>query len=245
MLCILPGTLQIVDNLSKMAGDIDEEAGLLTYLEDAHRNAEWVQKEAQSEFPLLHAHSVVGLWSALEVLCEDFAIAWLKNMLAAWMIPDVARLRIPLATFHQFSEDDKLRYVVSELSRSQGGDLRKGVGKLKSLLQVFGLNPPIGPNLQRALHELCHIRNVFVHCGGIADQRFVTECPWLSIGPGERVLVSHALYGWYHFAAKRYAERVSNQVFVALGFPGCKCPGLDEIAPRPDVSEALQWGTPP
>jgi hypothetical protein len=243
VLVILPTILESVGNMSDEVGD-KEGKELLAQLDGTKRDAAWVQTEAESEFPLLHAHSVVGLWSALEVLCEDFAITWLKNVPSAWSLPEVAKIKIPLSTYQQLSEDEKLRHVVSEISRSQGSEMRKGVGKLKALLQVFALSPAIGPNAQKALHELCQVRNVFVHCGGVADQKFKAECPWFNISPGQQVRINHGLYGWYYSAAKRYARRVSNQALVALGFPGCECPGLDEIKSRPSGSKTLGWGMP-
>jgi hypothetical protein len=36
--------------------------------------AQWLEREIQGGFPLLHAHSVVGIWGALEVYCEDLAV---------------------------------------------------------------------------------------------------------------------------------------------------------------------------
>jgi hypothetical protein len=226
----------VLEALHKVDAEIESEAGgtAPSKLEAAKQDADWIAKEARAGFPILHAHAVVGIWSALEVLCEDFAIAWLRNLPEAWSVPEVAKLKIPIAKYQQLNESERPRLIVSELSRSLSTDLRKGVGKLNSLLVVFDLAPSVGPNVQRALHELCQVRNVIVHCGGLADEKLVEECPWLGIRVGERVQVDHPVYGWYYRAARRYAERVSNQAMVALGFEGCKCPGMDEIDARPD-----------
>jgi hypothetical protein len=207
-------------------------------LRTATHDADWASKEAEDGFPLLHAHAVVGVWSAMEVLCEDFAIAWVAHRDDAWSRPEVERLKIPLAQYCQLSPDEVPRFVVLELQRSLGGDLRKGVGKLKAILSVFGLAPPVGENVQLSLHELCQVRNAIVHTGGLADKRLTEECPWLHVQPNDRIRISHELYAWYYRAARCYEERVLNQAVVALGLPGCQCPGVDEIPPRPGSRES-------
>ena len=156
----------------------------------------------------------------------------------AWDAPEVAKLKIPIARYQQLDENERPRLVISELSRSLSTDLRKGVGKLKSILAVFGLAPVVGPNVRRALHELCQVRNVIVHCGGVADEKLIKECPWLESKVGENFQVDHPVFGWYYGAARRYAERVSSQAMIALGFDGCQCPGMDEVDARPDVAAA-------
>ena len=202
-------------------------------IEDARRDAAWVRQESDSGFPLLHAHSVVSVWSAIEVLAEDFAIAWLRNVPAAWQVPEVAKLKIQVGRFHQLGESERAAFVVSELSRTFAPEVRRGVGQLKALLGVFNLWPAVGPNLQKALHELCQVRNVLVHFAGRADQKLVEECPWLGVAVGKEVAIPHALYVWYLTAARLLADRVHNQGTLALGFSGCKCPGLDEVKERP------------
>ena len=70
-------------------------------------------------------------------------------------------------------------------------------------------------------------------CGGFADKKLVEECPWFEAEPGETIRISHHLYAWYHHSARRFSERVLNQVLIALDFEGCRCPGANEIGPRP------------
>jgi hypothetical protein len=229
------GILQEVKALPEADGAAKEGRRRIS-LDDAEKDATWVTCELEQGFPLLHAHSVVGVWSALEVLCEDFAVAWLTNVPEAWSCPEVAKLRLPISLYNSLSPDERPRFVIKELARTLNADLRKGVGKLKSLLAVFGLAPAVGPNLQKSIHELYQVRNVIVHCGSRADQKFIDECPWFGLAAGELVTIDHQVYGWYYRAARRFGERVLNQAFLGLKLPGCECPGMDEIEPRPLVN---------
>jgi len=228
-LATLPKLLEIL-----YAGPDHHEEGLdqAKRLGRAKADAELVKKEASTDFPLLHSHSIVAVWGILEVLAEDFAVTWLRNVPSAWQGADLTKIRVPLSTL-QLTDDERSRFVLNELQRSTGADLRKGAGKLKSVLSPFDLAPPVGANIQRALHELCQVRNVIVHGAGRVDQKLLDECPWLEFVVGQTINIQHSIWGWYVRAATRYAERVFNQAIVRLGLKGCECPGMDEISPRP------------
>ena len=209
-----------------------------SWLQSAKVDAEWVKSEEERGFPLLHAHSVVALWGDLEVLANDVSIAWLQHAAKAWENSEIAKVKIAINMFQQLSPNERARFVISELSRTVGLDQRKGVGKLKATLGVFGLAPEIGTNCQRAIHELCQVRNVVVHCGGIVDQKLMNECPWLDAEVGGEIPVSHLLWSWYSNAVLKYVERALNRMAIKLGFPGCACPDADDISERPGLASS-------
>ena len=229
----LPELVEIFQSIDDEVVQERLSGGLASRLGIPKPDSEWLKKEAETGFPHLHAHTLVGLWSTLETLCEDSVVAWLTHLKEAWQTPEVVKLKVSLLVYHKLPEEERPRFVAKELSRSLNAGFGKGVGRFKEVLSVFSLSPAVGPNVQRALHELHQLRNVIVHCGSIADQRLLKECPWLEFAVGDRVRVSHDLHGWYYQAAKRYAERILNQALLALGFPGCECPGMNEIGDRP------------
>ncbi|MBS2026031.1 MAG: hypothetical protein JST92_26830 [Deltaproteobacteria bacterium] len=234
LLTSMPELIQVLNSTNVAALDAEQAQREERRLSQAKLDATWVTQEAQRGNPILHAHSVVGIWSAIEVLSEDFSIAWLTNVPSAWNASELSKLKLPIGQYHQSSDDERSRWVVAELARSQGADFRRGVAKLSSVLEVFGLSPSIGANVRRALHEMCEVRNVLVHCGGRADARLLKECPWMELKIGEPVQIAHSVYGWYLHAARTFSERVFNQLLVALTLPSCHCAGVDEISPRPE-----------
>lgn len=225
--------VEIVEYFKETGLEMDKERDWDADLLRARQDVKWVNEELQSGFPILHSHSIVALWSIVEVFCEDLAACWLLNKPDAWKIPEVNRLKITLADYEVLSPDDRARYAIIELSRSLSLQFKTGVGKFSPILKLFGLEPRIGDNLRRALHELCQVRNVIVHCGGRVDRKLVQECPWLSSNIGDRIKISHEIYYWYYIAAERFLERVQSQTLITLGFEGCNCPGMDEIHERP------------
>ena len=226
-----PQLLEAIQNYDDVVGNNDPDK--FGRLELAKRDAAWIERESKSGFPLLHSHSVVAIWASLENLCDDLLTNWLENRPAAWEIDQIRKLRIPLAKFRELSESEHSRYVVLELRRSLGTELRTGPGRLVPLLDVFGLAPRMGDGLRRALVELGQIRNVIVHAGGRADKRLVENCPWLNYEIGSEIRIQHALWAWYRLASERFAERVLNQVLLAFGFEGCNCVGMDDVPLRP------------
>jgi hypothetical protein len=202
-------------------------------------DAAWVEREVQNDFPLLHCHSVVALWSALEVMCEDLCVAWLENRADAWNAPEVAKLKVPLGEYTVLTPSDRAGFVVQELGRARASAFKAGSAAFESLLGVFDLAPAVGTHLRRALYEMNRVRHVVVHRGGRADAKLLHECPWLPCAVGELVCIPHSIYGWYHGAAYRYAERVLNQVLIIYGSKGCACPGMDDWRDRPEAASVV------
>jgi hypothetical protein len=201
----------------------------------ARDDAQWVNKEIEAGFPILHSHSMVALWSILEAFSEDLAVCWLLNKPELWKIPQISKIKIPIGDFETLSPNDRAKTAILELSRSLSVDFKTGAGKLNPVFDVFGLSPRIGENLRRALHELCQVRNNIVHCDGKADKKLLDECPWLEWKAGDRIKINHSIFGWYYQAANRYIERVLSQAMKAIGLEGCNCPGMDEISQRPEI----------
>jgi hypothetical protein len=48
-------------------------------LKSAVADASLAKSEVENGFPLVHAHALLGVWSALEALVEDVATAWLAT----------------------------------------------------------------------------------------------------------------------------------------------------------------------
>ena len=100
-LSVLPTLLEIVGP-SKHAELEDRQS----WLQSAKMDADWVKNEEEQGFPLLHAHSVVGLWGGLEVLANDVSVAWLQHAASAWENTEVAKVKIAVTVFHQLSSDE-------------------------------------------------------------------------------------------------------------------------------------------
>jgi hypothetical protein len=232
---ILPDLLEVRQKLFAASDDVCQptESEIATNRKDA----EWIEKEIEKGYPLLHQHVVVSIWSALEIFCEDLSVFWLASIREAWEVEAVRKLKIQVAIFNNLDSTERARYVIHELQHELKTDLKEGLGRLEPLLDLFSLKPKVGNNLRRSIFELWQVRNNIVHCGSIVDDKLARSCPWLELKVGERLLVNHQMYAWHNLAVNRLFERILDKAVRAVGLPGCDCPGMDEIFDRPVVSD--------
>lgn len=202
---------------------------------DAQATAERARQHVEGGTAFLLSHACVGLWSSMEVFVEDLAVEWLTNVPAAWSLPRLEKIKLPLSVYRDTSPEELPRLAVKELARSLAADLRTGIGRLTPLLSELGLRPAVGARATRCLHELWQVRNVIVHRKGLCDKSLLAHCPWVQWGEGSRIVIPHRLYGWYLCGVARFVERVLHEAGVSFGLPRCNCPGMDEIDERPRV----------
>ena len=103
----------------------------------ARADADWVATEADQDFPLLHGHCSVSLWSILEVFVEDLAVAWFLNRKEAWEIELLEKIRVSIGTYERLQGENRARHVVGEIYRHLGADLKTGGGSLNAVLAAL------------------------------------------------------------------------------------------------------------
>lgn len=196
-----------LDRLDLRNRGFDEvEAG--KRLEQVNEEARFAEAEASAGFPILHAHAVVSLWSALEHGVQELLVARLAEDPGLLREEAIGRVKLSLAEYLAMEADDRLRYLVSEIDRQEQTQRpqseRGGVGRFEPVLNRFGLGGCLDEPHKRCLFELSHVRHVIVHRGGVADVRFVNSCPWVKVPAGNRIVVSHGDYVRYRTATDSY-----------------------------------------
>ncbi|MFD7084069.1 hypothetical protein [Streptomyces sp. NPDC059918] len=191
--------------------------------EDSNRKAEGAKlkelsaAEVSSEFPLLHAHAIMGEWGALECLIEDLVEGWVQFKPEVLEGSAFSRVRVPLASFLHLSEGERARLLVSEVQRDLKVDLTSGATKFERILDAIGLGGPVDPRVRDALYEAQNVRNVWAHRGGIADKRLVESCPTLGLNEGGKVNIGIRDFSRYRDALWVYSATVLNRCLSSLG----------------------------
>jgi hypothetical protein len=157
-------------------------------------SAQIAEAEIERGFPLLHSHSVMGMWGALEAMIDDLAASWMGHNPSVLSEPSIAKIRIPFAEFQSMEQSDRLRFLVTELKRDLRSDLKSGATKFESLLKVLGLGGPVDKRIRDVLFETQQLRNVIAHRGGIADRKLIASCPQFNYSIGDRVEIDSALF---------------------------------------------------
>ena len=187
---------------------------------EAEKMARLAESEIANDFPLLHSHALMGAWGALEGMIEDLTISWMQHNPSVLDEPKLARIRVPLIEFQQMGDQDRLRFLVTQLQGDLGLELKSGATKFESLLAVFGLGGPVDERVRDVIFETQNLRNVFAHRGGVADRKFVTNCPHLQYNIGDAVKIGVQDFGRILFGLLTYGAIILN-----------RCRAIEEMSP--------------
>jgi len=200
--------LEALDNLERIRAEGEMRPYEPKDFKAARIEAEFARQEIEKEFPLLNAHSLVTIWSAMEALFEDVLVAHIIHRPEILKEDVFQKIRIPLATYEQLSQEDKARLLVYELQRSLSSEQRLGLDCFEALLKVVGLAGKVEDEIRRDIYELQQLRHTIVHRASLADRKLVEACPWLKLIPGERILISHEQYRRLMAAVNKYVTVV-------------------------------------
>jgi hypothetical protein len=190
------------------------------------------KQEVEDDFPLLRAHTLMGIWGALEVLVEDVIVAWLLHEPAPLTGEEVGKIRIPLAEFQAFEEEQRIRLLVSEVARTRRADLKVGLSRFETLPSIVDLGGEVDEKIQKDLYELNQVRNVIAHRGGVVDRRLLKACPWLHFQLGDSIKITALDYGRYSAAIGSYVQAVAHRA-------GIKYSSLPTVRPHARTASIL------
>lgn len=179
--------------------------------------ARLAQEEVDNGFPLLHMQAAITLWSGLESVVRNLAVAWFRNRPEAYQIEGVRRIRVRLGEYELLTLDERGYHIVELLEQEVSAGMKLGVGRFESLLDPIGLGGSVSESVRRTLLELSQIRNVLVHRRGVVDRRFVEQCPWMNMTPGQSLVVSHKQFERYHSASVAYVMELIQRLRMFFG----------------------------
>jgi hypothetical protein len=183
---------------------------------EANRQAELARPEVERDFPLLHAHALLGLWSGLEALVEDSAVAWLLAKPDILQRPEFSKIRIPIGEYRLLAPESQMSYIINEVQR----DIRlmPGITRFERLLNLIGLGGAVSDEeLRKAIYEAQQVRNALAHRGGLADRKLLEACPWLGLKHGQPLHVTHERFLYYRNAIYIYTGDVLNRFRIHEG----------------------------
>jgi len=204
----LPNTLEVLEETDHAPRTPEDAAKRREEYEHELRQAkelaEFADKEEKNGFPLLHEHTLVGLWGAFEASVEDCLIGMLLEEPELLQNEAFSKVRIPLVEFETLEKEERMRLLIAELERGQGLGRKHGVDAFEALLAQVKLSGAVDPEIKKTLWEMHHVRNVIVHRGSLADRRLVQGCPWMGLKVGDRIIISHRALHKYDHALGEY-----------------------------------------
>lgn len=237
---MIPQLLRIV-RAEEQRGEAAKEQ-----LARADARAAMARLEEEGKYAFLHAQSLLGLWGALECMVEDVFMARLSDEPALLSGESFRKMKLPVALLAAGDPTERLRAMVTEMTRATDADLAQGVGKFERLLSPVGLGGATPRTIRDAVFNAQQVRNVWAHRAGIADQRFVERCPRLGFGVGDRVDLDgdgflHLMHGLH-----MYGVVIVNRCLALVGRDTVKvaCPGYESVWDEVNVTTGTPEGRP-
>lgn len=173
--------------------------------------------QIESNFPLFHGHTLVGLWGALEACIEDMCVSWLASSSSTAVAGYLSRVKVPLGEFLSRDGNDQWRWVLLQIESTKGSALKRGVGQFEIVLDDIGLGGEVADEVRDVLYFAKALRNLYAHQAGRADAKFIVECPGFNARAGERVPITREQLTAAFTAMVLYVETVFGRVGEALG----------------------------
>jgi hypothetical protein len=205
----MPQTIDALMNASKIPKD--EKDAHEKELKELKWAAELAKSEIESDFALLHSHTLMGSWGALEGMIKDLVISWMQHNPSVLDDPRITKVKVPLVEFQKMGDHDRLRFLVTEIQRDLGLELKSGATKFESLLALVGLGGSVHRKVRDALFECQNLRNLFAHRGGVADRKFVANCPHLKYSVGDTVKLGSRDFSRNFFGLMTYGVIILNR----------------------------------
>ena len=152
-------------------------------------------------------------------MVEDLAISRMEHDPSILEDSRLAKIKIPYIEFQRLTPHERLRFLVTEVQRDLGLELRSGVTKFEPLLSLVGLGGPIDKRVKGALFEFQNLRNLFAHRGGIADRKFTINCPHFGYAIGDKVTIGHEIFSRNFWGLMAYGAIILNRCRSAEGMP--------------------------
>ena len=227
-----PQMVQRLIDLTAQAGQ-EVAAELNSDLENAIADAAFTRNERDNDFPYLHAYTLVGQWGALEAGIEDMLVGILVNEPIVLEKSDFAKAKIPLSKYELLDKEERMRFLLSDVQRTQSSGIAQGVNTFENVLQVFDLSGSVEEGVRIGLWEMNHLRNVVVHRDSRADLRLIQACPSVNLKVGDRVFITNEKYGYYANALIDYIRLVICRLGKRYDAPPPKWALPDGLPQRP------------
>ncbi|WP_374611469.1 hypothetical protein [Gordonia sp. (in: high G+C Gram-positive bacteria)] len=183
---------------------------LLVKSRDAHR-------EIDADYPVLHAHTLLGLWGALERLIEDIFITSILYEPSLLAHERLSRVKL-LVDVILGSGEDRANAILAEFIRTIGADQKKGVGQFEALLKPVLLDGQVPRVVRDSVLLAQQIRHVWAHRGGVADAKFVESCSSRA-SVGDKLLIGSSEFHHLSDGIQMYGLVVLNRHFLNSGMP--------------------------
>lgn len=178
--------------------------------------ADEAQALLENNFPLLHAHALIGLWGAMEAAIDDVTVAWIRSGQATYS-PSVRSIKVSLVDFLGMNDDQRSRRLLRLVKAQVGSEDRRGIGQFESVLKALGVHGEVDDGLRRVMVQSQQMRHVIAHRGGSVDAGFIATCPEFGYAEGDPLQITTEQFRAVAGAASDCVLTLWQRVMSAAG----------------------------
>lgn len=178
--------IQSIDRLIKEAPFLSKAAGELK----------------QNDYHVINSHSLIGMWSAVEVAVEDTIVLILSKESSALKLLTNCGIKITKFGPGPVIYEDA-RKLFKRIERKFREKLKVGESYIK-LFDLFGINVSCNRNVLAKMDEINSVRNCLMHRGGVIDDRAAKGVAALQPFIGKQMPITQARYHEYFDAISAF-----------------------------------------
>lgn len=188
---------------------------------EMHRNAvtdaEFIEQERSSGFPVVHGQAILSLWSLLELTVKDLIAVWIKNKPDLLLAPPISNYKIKIGDYLAIDEDERCLFFVDVIERDLGAGVKNGINRFESLLEAVGLTGVTPDKMNQVFFEFGQVRNALAHRGGFVDKKLIDNCPWLDLKIGEAINPNLEMFQRYFCISASYTNLLICRTAMSFG----------------------------
>jgi hypothetical protein len=169
-------------------------------------------EEKEAGFSYLNSLAVIRLWSIVESVVDDEAIAIIHTIDKQNPPESLKKLKGAIIPFVQLNANEQSEQILAILKDTLSSPLKRGVGGFELILDALGYGGSTDADVKKVLFECSQVRNAIIHRGGIADRKLKDSCPWLGVVLGAPIKVSGEDFSLYSLAAVAYVLEIEIRV---------------------------------
>jgi hypothetical protein len=216
---------QHMDGIAEQLNRLDPNSNI-----DTKQTRLWAERasfEVGTGFRHLYRQATISLWTTYEIAINDFVQEWLETVGGlAFRTSDQAHkwaIKIPINEAMDWVETKDRYEIAGEIADELRNQLSVNRGsspeKFMKLLKAVGIEFSFDDKTRDSIRELWAFRNVFVHRGQFADDRFLHDFPGVDYELDDEVVVDTDRFTRFHHAVVDHvasigdeAERVAREI---------------------------------
>jgi hypothetical protein len=162
----------------------------------------------ENDYAVINSHSLISMWSAVEVAIEDTVVLVLtKEATALKILTDAGVKATSFGPGPIVYEDARRLFPRVERQLRE----KQSIGEFYvKLLNLIGINIKCDSHAISKLEEINNVRNCLMHCGGIIDTRAAQSVTALQPFVGKQIVITQARYHEYFDAVSSFLIAMLN-----------------------------------